>query len=30
MSADRERHLILQTKEGNNDAFRDLVELHMR
>jgi RNA polymerase sigma-70 factor (ECF subfamily) len=30
MSADRERQLILQTKDGNNDAFRDLVELHMR
>lgn len=30
MPAARERQLILQTKEGSQEAFRELVELHMR
>jgi RNA polymerase sigma-70 factor (ECF subfamily) len=30
MSADRERQLILDVKEGSHEAFRELVELHMR
>ncbi|MEK9138411.1 MAG: sigma-70 family RNA polymerase sigma factor [Bacteroidota bacterium] len=30
MSADRERHLILHAKEGDHEAFRELMELHMR
>jgi len=30
MPADRERQLILDAQEGSHEAFRDLVELHMR
>lgn len=30
MSADRERQLICEVQEGSHDAFRELVELHMR
>jgi RNA polymerase sigma-70 factor (ECF subfamily) len=30
MPADRERQLILDVQEGSHDAFRQLVELHMR
>ena len=30
MPADRERQLIQDVQEGSHDAFRDLVELHMR
>ncbi len=30
MPADRERQLILEVQEGSHEAFRELVELHMR
>lgn len=30
MSADRERQLICDVQEGSHEAFRELVELHMR
>jgi len=30
MSADRERQLVLRSKDGDREAFRELVELHMR
>ena len=30
MPADRERQLICDVQEGSHEAFRDLVELHMR
>lgn len=30
MPADRERQLIQDVQEGSHEAFRDLVELHMR
>jgi RNA polymerase sigma-70 factor, ECF subfamily len=30
MPADRERQLIQDVQEGSHDAFRELVELHMR
>lgn len=30
MPAARERELILRTKEGSHEAFRELVEIHMR
>ncbi|MCX6133526.1 MAG: RNA polymerase sigma factor [Ignavibacteriales bacterium] len=30
MPPDRERQLILAVQEGSHDAFRELVELHMR
>ncbi|HAL57576.1 MAG TPA: hypothetical protein DCP63_14185 [Bacteroidetes bacterium] len=30
MPAARERQLIVQVKEGSHEAFRELVELHMR
>lgn len=30
MPADRERQLIVEVQQGSHEAFRDLVELHMR